>query len=53
MRHLANGSTEISGPVVDQAALYGLLIRAQDLGLTLLSVLVETDDPAEPDKPRE
>lgn len=45
MRHLPDGSTELSGSVVDQAALYGLLNRARDLGLTLLSVVVETDKP--------
>lgn len=30
--------TLLAGPVIDQAALYGLIIRARDLGLTLLSV---------------
>ncbi len=30
--------TIISGVVKDQAALYGLLIKARDLGLTLISV---------------
>lgn len=44
MRHLADGSTQITGFVADQAALYGLLQRAQDLGLTLLSVSAEPDD---------
>jgi hypothetical protein len=33
-----NGDTLITGPVVDQAALYGLLKRVRDLGLPLLSV---------------
>jgi hypothetical protein len=51
LQHLANGNTEISGVVIDQAALYGLLTRAQDLGLTLLSVLVEPSVPGETDKP--
>jgi hypothetical protein len=31
-------NTILSGPVVDQAALHGLLIRIRDLNLTLLSV---------------
>jgi len=44
MSHLPDGSTQISGPVIDQTALYGLLSRARDLGLTLLTVLVESDD---------
>ena len=45
MRHLPDGSTEVSGPVVDQAALYGLMNRARDLGLTLLTVSVIPDSP--------
>ena len=34
--------TILSGQVVDQAALYGILNQIQALGLTLLSVLRET-----------
>lgn len=34
----ADGTTVISGPVPDQAALHGLLQRVRDLGLPLLSV---------------
>ena len=33
-----NGNTLLSGPVVDQAALHGLLKKVRDVGLTLLSV---------------
>ncbi len=33
-----DGTTVIEGPVVDQAALHGLLKRLGDLGLPLLSV---------------
>jgi hypothetical protein len=33
-----NGEAVLSGPVPDQAALHGLLIRVRDLGLPLLSV---------------
>jgi hypothetical protein len=33
-----DGVTIISGNVVDQAALHGLLVRIRDLGLTLISV---------------
>jgi len=34
----ANGNTLLTGPVVDQAALYGLLRKVRDLGLPLVSV---------------
>jgi hypothetical protein len=34
----ANGDTVLTGPVVDQAALHGVLKRVRDLGLPLLSV---------------
>jgi hypothetical protein len=33
-----NGDTLLTGPVVDQAALFGLLKRVRDLGLPLISV---------------
>ncbi len=33
-----NGETILIGPVVDQAALYGLLKKVRDLGMTLLAV---------------
>jgi hypothetical protein len=33
-----NGDTLLTGPVVDQAALYGLLKKVRDLGMPLLSV---------------
>lgn len=33
-----NGNTLLTGPVVDQAALYGLLRKLRDAGMTLLSV---------------
>ena len=32
------GKTTLAGPVVDQAALIGLLVKAHDLCLTLISV---------------
>jgi len=34
-----NGETLLTGPVVDQAALHGLLRKVRDLGLPLLSVI--------------
>jgi hypothetical protein len=33
-----NGDTLLTGPVVDQAALHGLLKKARDLGLPLVSI---------------
>ena len=33
-----DGNTLLTGPVVDQAALYGLLRKVRDLGMPLLSV---------------
>ncbi|MFC1619983.1 hypothetical protein ACFL45_08560 [Candidatus Neomarinimicrobiota bacterium] len=33
-----HGRTIISGPVTDQAALHGLLVRIRDLGLVLISL---------------
>jgi hypothetical protein len=34
-----NGQTLLSGPVVDQAALHGVLRKVRDLGIPLLSVV--------------
>jgi hypothetical protein len=36
--HNEKGNTILRGSIVDQAALYGILIRLRDLGLTLISV---------------
>lgn len=33
-----NGETLITGPVIDQSALHGLLKKVRDLGLSLISV---------------
>ena len=39
-----NGDTLLTGPVVDQAALHGLLKKVRDLGMPLLSVnRIESD----------
>ena len=36
---LDNGDTLLTGPVVDQAALYGLLRKVRDVGMPLISVI--------------
>ncbi len=42
-----DGTTVLKGPVVDQAALHGLLHKVRDIGLPLLSVTqLDTDQPA-------
>ena len=40
--HEGDGTTLLSGPIKDQAALYGLLFKLRDLGLTLLSLEAST-----------
>jgi len=34
-----NGETRLTGPVVDQAALHGLLRKVRDLGMPLIAVI--------------
>jgi hypothetical protein len=41
----SDGTTTIHGPVVDQAALHGLLQKVRDLGLPLISLTrVDSDE---------
>jgi hypothetical protein len=40
------GETVLSGTILDQAALYGLLARLRDLGLPLMSVTCVAQDVA-------
>jgi hypothetical protein len=49
--HAPDGTTTLAGPVRDQTALYGLLDKARNLGLTLLAVGATTPatPPAGPD----
>ena len=42
-----NGETLLTGPVVDQAALHGLLRKVRDVGMPLLSVSRVEPDQAE------
>lgn len=45
-----NGDTVLTGPVVDQAALHGLLRRVRDLGTPLISVArIKPDSVDRPD----
>jgi len=38
IRNGANGEAMLTGPVADQAALHGLLVKVRDLGLPLIAV---------------
>lgn len=38
VRNLPNGQTVLHGPVIDQAALHGILVKIRNLGLPLVSV---------------
>jgi hypothetical protein len=43
----SDGTTILEGPVVDQAALHGLLHKVRDIGLPLLSVTQLTTRPGD------
>jgi len=52
----ANGEAELTGPLLDQAALYGVLVKLRDLGLPLIALQPITntqhnDSPPTSDKP--
>jgi hypothetical protein len=42
-----NGDTLVTGPVIDQAALHGLLKKVRDLGMPLVSVSPLENGPAD------
>lgn len=49
LSHENDGSTLLSGPIVDQAALHGLLQKVRDTGLPLVSVTcIRHDQPTGP-----
>jgi hypothetical protein len=47
LTHEPDGTTILAGPVVDQAALYGLLRTVRDLCLPLVSVMAVEPKPAD------
>jgi hypothetical protein len=42
--HNAKGQTIVSGPIRDQAALYGILAKTRDMALCLISVKYMADE---------
>jgi hypothetical protein len=49
LTNLPGGQAELSGPMADEAALHGVLLRIRDLGLPLLCLVREP--PREPKAP--
>ena len=47
VRHNDDGTSTLTGPIADQAALHGLLAQVRDLGVVLISVA-----PVSPRRPR-
>jgi hypothetical protein len=47
LTHADDGTTTLTGTVIDQAELHGILTRIRDLGITLISV-ARTDSPTAP-----
>ena len=50
IKHEEDGTTVLTGSVSDPPAMYGLLIKLRDLGLSLISVNRIEPDPIEPTK---
>lgn len=44
----AEGDTVLTGPVVDQPALHGMLAKIRDLGMPLLSVMIVNEKKEKP-----
>lgn len=49
--HEPDGTTTLTGPVADQAALYGIILSLRDMGLKLLDVQRLGPDTASEDAP--
>jgi hypothetical protein len=45
VRHESDGTTTLTGPLADQSALHGVLIRIRDLALPIVSVRRLSPDP--------
>jgi hypothetical protein len=45
--HTASGATLLEGPLIDQAALYGMISKMRDLGLTLVAAQQIAEEPPE------
>ena len=50
-RACPDGTTTLTGPIADQAALHGLLARIRDLGIPLLAVTPIDDQPTSTTRP--
>ena len=44
--HDPNGETILAGPLRDQAALFGVMMKARDLGVTILSLNQVRSEPS-------
>jgi hypothetical protein len=48
--HVDDESTRLTGPIADSAALYGLLARLESLGVALVAVRPDPQEPNEEDR---
>jgi hypothetical protein len=44
VEHLPDGTSALTGPMVDQAQLHGVLVALRDIGATLMSLKALPDD---------
>jgi len=49
LSHTPEGDTLLTGPCIDQAALYGLVLKCRDLGLTLIALNPVVAEPVQGD----